>query len=457
MQRKVSEELLDWKNNPEHKSLIIMGCRQCGKTYAVMEFAEKHYSNVISINFETNPEKKDYFEGPLDSDTLLHNIALYENTDIVKGRTVLILDEIQACSRAYSSLKPLSGNGICDVIALGSFLGINLEDSDDGISPLGYVDTVNMNPMDFEEFLWAMGVRKEIVDEANRCISERTPLPSALHRAMSDMFRRYLVIGGMPEAVRTYVETSSYPSTMKVLKDIVSILMRDSGKYSRKAGRSKINLCFLSIPEQISRDNKRFQYTDVEKKKNIGKRTYGSALSWLVDAGIALRCHNLDEIVPPLSESVKEDDFKIYLTDTGILAALMDSFDPSDLVLRDPYSNHGAFMESAVASALQKKGYPLYYYRKENSTLEVDFVIRMDKAVTILEVKSGRKRRSRSLKILMAEKDRYRKGIRIVDGNIKMNEGILEMPLYAPCFFKINEIRDIPTVDVEAINSINID
>ena len=453
MKRKVTDDLIAWKNDPEHKSLIVTGCRQCGKTYAVTEFAEQHYDTVVYINFETDPEKKDYFKGTLEPDTLLPNIEMFEGKEFVKGRSVLVLDEIQACQNAYSSLKPLSRNGSCDVIALGSFLGINLDDNDEGISPLGYVDIIQMYPMDFEELLLGMGIKEEFITSVREHIWGAEPLPDAMNRIVSDLYRRYLVVGGMPEAVSVYSKTSSYPKAMKVLRDIVQILMRDAGKYSRKAGRSKINSCFRSIPQQIARENKRFLYKDIEKTANKGRRTYGSALDWLTDSGIALKCHNLEEPVPPLSESAIEDDFKLYLVDTGILAALMDSFDPTDIVLRDPYSNHGAFMECATASALKKKGYPLYFYRKKNSTLEIDFVLRSGKAVTLLEVKSGRKTRSRSLDMLMGEKGRWRHGIKIMDTNIRKQGDILCMPLYAPCFFEEDGPKDIQPLDVENINS----
>ena len=360
------------------------------------------------------------------------------------GESAIVLDEIQACTEAYSALKPLAEDGRFDIICSGSFLGINLDD-DDHLSPLGYAEVMQMHPMDFEEYLWAMGVNKDLVSEIRSNIQNLEHIDDYFHEAFTKHFRTYMVVGGMPAAVKKYSETKDYVRTSDVLNDIIAILKKDTGKYSRKARRAKINRCLDSIPRQLSRENKKFVYTDVEKRKGVGKSTYMSSLDWLKEAGLISLCYNLTEPNKPLSGKIVDDSFKVYMNDTGLLMTLMDSYDPADIVLRDPYSNYGAVMECAVASALVKKRYPLYYYQKRDSTLKMDFVTESEGTPLLIEVKSGRNKRAKSMSTLMKEKDRKRIGYKIMDSNVETDElGVVHLPLYAPCFFKENTVSDIP-------------
>ena len=444
MERKITERLLKWKSKPGHRPLIITGCRQIGKTYSIKEFVTKEYKSHIYINFEVQPEKKELFKGDKNPEELISRLVLSENVHTFPGKTAIVLDEIQACTDAYSALKPLAEDDRFDVICSGSFLGINLDD-DDRLSPLGYAEILQMHPMDFEEYLWAMGINKDLVSEVRANVQNLERIDDYFHQAFTKHFRTYMVVGGMPEAVKTYAETKDYVRTSDVLKDILAILKKDTGKYSRKAGRMKINRCLDSIPRQLSKENKKFIYSDVEKKKGVGKKTYGNALDWLNEAGLISLCRNLTEPNKPLSGKVIEDAFKVFMNDTGLLMALMDSHDPADIVLRDPYSNNGAVMECAVASALMKNGYPLYYYSKPDSTLEIDFVTESEGTPLLIEVKSGRNKRAKSMSTLMREKDRKRKGYKIMGSNIETDDlGIVHLPLYAPCFFKEVKTSDIP-------------
>ena len=445
MERKMMKELMEWKKDPDRKPLIITGCRQTGKTYIAKSFAESAYRSYIYINFETTPEKKDLFDNSLDSKELISRLILSENKELYKNDSLIILDEIQNCNAAYSSLKSFSTNKEYDVIALGSFLGINLDDEDDHISPLGYVDIKRLHPMDFEEYLWAMGINKELIDMVRGHIRDRTEIPDYFNRTLIDHFRKYIVIGGMPEAVKIYSTTNDYVRTAKALDSIITLLMKDAGRYSRKAGRAKINACFVSIPHQLSREDKRFHYADVEKSKDSGKRRYGNSLDWLLDAGLILKCLNLSEPNLPLSEHAQENSFKIYMADTGILMRLMKDVEPTTIIINDPYVNHGSMMENAIASALSKKGYDLYFYAKKDSTLEIDFVTNIDGIVSLIEVKSGRNKRSKSLNTLMSEKNRNRVGYKIMDTNIEYDEnGILHLPLYVISLMDDREEHQLP-------------
>ena len=444
MERKITLKMREWKDDPEHRPLIVTGCRQIGKTYSIREFVSREYRSHIYINFEAQPEKKDLFAGDRSADELISRLILSEGVRMHPGESAIVLDEIQACTDAYASLKSLSEDERFDVICSGSFLGINLDDND-GLSPLGYVQIMHMHPMDFEEYLWAMGVNKDLISDVRDKVRNLQRIDDYFHQAFTRYFRTYMVVGGMPAAVKTYAETKDYVRTSDVLQNIIAILKKDTGKYSRKAGRAKINRCLDSIPLQLSRENKRFIYSDVEKKKGVGSKTYGSALDWLKEAGLISLCNNLTEPNKPLSGKVIEDVFKVFMNDTGLLMTLMDASDPADIVLRDPYSNNGAVMECAVASALVKNGYPLYYYSRPNSTLEIDFVTESDGMPVLIEVKSGRNKRAKSLSTLMNEKDRHRIGCRIMDSNVETDDrGIIHLPLYAPCFFEEVRVSDIP-------------
>ncbi len=442
MERKISYMLKHWKSEPGHLPLIITGCRQIGKTYSIREFVSNEYRSSVYINFETQPDKKELFAGDRSASEVISRIMLSEGVRMYPGESAIILDEIQSCTDAYSALKPLSEDGRFDIICSGSFLGINLDDS--SLSPLGYVKIIRMHPMDFEEFLWAMGVNRDLVSDVRERIRRLDAIDDYFHKAFTKYFRTYMVTGGMPAAVKMYSETKDYVRTSGILRDIITILKKDSGRYSSKAGRLRINQCLDSIPRQLSRENKKFLYSDVEKKKGVGKRTYDNALGWLSEAGLISFCNNLEEPNKPLAGKVIESSFKVYMNDTGLLMALMDAFDPADIVLRDPYSNNGAVMECAVASAMVKKGYPLYYYSKSDSTLEIDFVTEWKGVPVLMEVKSGKNKRAKSLLALMGEKGRRRIGCKIMDSNVDRDEnGIIHLPLYAPCFFEDNSVPDI--------------
>ncbi len=252
---------------------------------------------------------------------------------------------------------------------------------------------------------------------------------------------------------KAYSETEDYSETMRAPDDIVTIPKLDAEKYPNNADMIRIHACLMSIPSQLASDKMGFQHLGIEKVRGSGKRLYGTAISWLENAGIALRCRNLLSVDPPLENNVDGDTFKLYLCDTGLLMALSGYQDVHDIVMGDPYANNGSLMGNAVANALYGKGYPLYHYAKKNSTSEIDFVMKHAGSVCLVEVRSGRNKRSESLKTMLAEKNRRRTGIRVREGNVAMDvNGALHMPLYGPCFTEGPPAPDLPPVDVEAMN-----
>ena len=443
----------EWKSRPFHKALVLLGCRQIGKTYSVTEFADDNYDDIIYINFEEMPEQRSIFSGNLDHRTIIDRVEMINRKILRSGRSVIILDEIQACNAAYSSLKSLSQQHDVDVIALGSFLGLRIDNEDDRLSPLGYVDIMNMHPMDFEEFMWAIGYDGGLIESIKASIQSFEGLDPVINDALNDAFRRYIAVGGMPEAVSVYSSTGSYMRAYEKLKDIIEILKRDAGKYSSGTERMKIVKCLESIPNQLTRKNKKFTYAAIEKERGRGSRYYGSALDWLRNAGLIEYCYNVSEPNPPLSGKVLADDFKIYLCDTGLMSVLLEDADIDSLVNRDPYANNGAFLENAIASALMKLGYDLRFYEKEGSTLEIDFLINIEGTVNLLEIKSGRNKRSKSLNTLLAEKNRKRIGFKLADGNVFTDEnGAIHLPLYGACFLKESAVSEIGPLDPSSVN-----
>lgn len=453
MKRKIESELQKWKSDTRRKPLMMLGCRQVGKTYSIRRFLSANYESYIEVNLEKEPLMRKVFKDNLDAASIIDKLIISSGKVIKPGCSAIFIDEIQASQDAYSSLKWLSEDGRFDILVSGSFLGTKLyegdeddEDDDPPISPLGYVKTLMMYPMDFEEYLWAMGVDKRMIETVRKSIESCKTVDESYNRIMSDHFRRYMIVGGMPEAVRVYSETKDYAATMSAIRDIIRILQTDAGKYSKKkADKMKILACMESVPSQLASDKRRFQFTDIEKAGG-GRRRYGDALEWLINAGMAYRCYNLRSVDPPLSQNLKETMFKVYLCDTGLLMGLMDDAEPGAIVNSDPFANNGIVMENAVAAAMVKKGYPLYYYAKENSTLEIDFVLNRG-GIILMEVKSGRSKRSKSLNTMLSEKDRKRTGYKVCEGNVQTDENkAIHIPIYGPSFFPESSVGEISPV-----------
>ena len=431
------EKLVSWKGDPLRKALLMEGCRQTGKTRTLLEFAEKEYESYAYFNLETDVKTRGLFEGDnRTADFLLKRLSYDESqVELIPGKSAIILDEIQASPGAYSALKTLSLDGRYDILASGSLLGTMVGDLQ-RLSPMGYVDIVELRSMDFEEFLWAIGYTHEQTGYVRDCIRNGEPIDDFILGRISDHFRTYMTVGGMPEAVLTYVETKDYVQVRKSLSRIIDVVRRDAEKYSSKTDRLRIGKCFDSIPAQLASANKKFTYSRIEKKKGSGKRVYGDSLLWLERAGLVEYCHNLEEPVSPLAARVKPSSFKIYMADTGILTAMMEPKVAADIVNRDAHANNGSVVENAVACALVRNGYPLYFYERSHSTLEVDFIINCEDGVVALETKSGRNKRAKSLRRLFAVEKKVARGIKLSEGNVFTDDnGIENYPLFAPCFF----------------------
>lgn len=429
LKRKIQDQLQAWKNEPDHKPLIIKGVRQCGKTASVLAFAEQNYKNVIYMNFFENPEYSSVFAGSLKVDDLIMYMSalLGKNTIFEPGNTIIILDEIQHCPNARTSLKFFKLDGRYDVIGTGSLLGISGYGEEISI-PVGYETIMSMYPMDFEEFLWANGIEQNVIDLLKRSLDTITPVPVPIHERMRDLLLQYTVVGGMPEVVQRFVDTRQISQTYSLQMDIINSYRDDMVKYASRADRSRIRECFDSIPKQLAKENKKFQYSLIRKKGTSGM--YEGSLKWIEDAGIINRCYNLSLPELPLDGYAETDIFKVYMADTGLFTAMLEEGTQYDILRGDLYGYKGAVFENLIADMIGKRGKALYYFRKE-SGIEIDFVIRCDNAAILLEVKA-KNGNAKSVKTILAHPEKYHVGgaIKLGDYNIGCANGILTLPTY---------------------------
>ena len=459
LKRKIERYLANWKRTPNKKPLVIKGIRQCGKTYIVQKFANDNYENVVYINFILEPDKKLAFAGSLDVDTITLNLsALLPGSRFVADKTCIILDEIQDCRDARTALKAFQIDGRFDVIATGSLLGVRgygdkksgKEAMEQDSIPVGYETVVEMYPLDFEEFLWANGISEEVIDKVKSCFDNETPVPEGLHKAMMELLYRYVVVGGLPAVVNCFLETKNIELIYQMQSNLVAEYEEDMVKYANDADKPHIRECFESIPKQLAKENKKFQYSVVRKGGRAAE--YMGSIQWLEDAGIVRRCYNTRITELPLEGNAVKDCFKVYATDIGILMAMLDYGTQADILKGNLLAYKGAIFENLIADFLCKSGQKLYYFHKD-SGLELDFLVRFKGECVILEVKamSGK---TKSLTTILKNKHVYHvnHGIKLGQYNVGRENDILTMPLYMG--FLIQEtLTDIviPDIDFNAL------
>ena len=324
LKRKIEKKLKDWKAAENRKPLIIKGCRQCGKTFSVLDFAKKNYKHVVYLNFYENPDYASVFAGALDVDTIVMMLSALLGREAVfeSGSTVLILDEIQECPEARTALKFFRMDGRYDVIGTGSLLGVKGYGKEPKSVPVGSETVIDMYPLDFEEFLWANGIAEPVIEMLKKCLEDETPVPEALHSRMRQLLLQYAVVGGMPDAVQTFVDTKRMDEVLQIQRDIVRSYEDDMVKYAEKKDKSRIRECFQSIPKQLSKENKKFQYSVVKKGSTASK--YAGSLQWIEDAGIIVRCYNLSITELPLDGNAQEEVFKVYMSDCGLFVSMLE-------------------------------------------------------------------------------------------------------------------------------------
>ena len=454
LKRKIESVLAEWRNSESKKPLVIKGIRQCGKTYIVRKFAEENYESVIYMNFILEPDKKTAFIGNIDVDTIILNLsALIPGSRFINGKTCIILDEIQECREARTALKSFQIDGRFDIIATGSLLGVrgygksdkNAENGQDSI-PVGYETVVEMYPLDFEEFLWANGMNDKVIDSVKSCFEKETAVPEGIHNVMMELLYRYVIVGGLPEVVNKFLETKNIELIYQVQRNLIAEYEEDMIKYADDADKARIRECFESIPKQLAKDNKKFQYSVVRKGGRSSQ--YIGSIQWLEDAGLVRRCYNTQITELPLEGNSIKDCFKLYTTDIGLLVAMLDYGTQADILRGNLLGYKGAIFENLMADFLCKSGQKLYYFHKE-SGLELDFLVRYKGECVVLEVKA-KSGKAKSLKTVLKNKNVYHvnHAIKLGKYNVGREEEVFTIPLYMGFLIK-DKLADIIVPDID--------
>ncbi|MCL2102223.1 MAG: ATP-binding protein [Fibromonadales bacterium] len=430
MERKILNEFLDWKSSKKEECLLVKGARQIGKTYTIEEFGKKHYKSSITLNFFEKPELKDIFANELSADLILKNISLYlPDFKFIENHTLLFLDEIQECPQARTALKFLAQDSRFDCIASGSMLGISYKEL--ASIPIGYERQIEMFSMDFEEFLWAKGIDKSLIEFVKEFYLNKTKIPPNINETMFKYLKEYMVVGGMPEVVKTFSETENFAKVHKVQQKILNSYLDDIAKYAPVPEKPKARNCFLSIPKQLAKENKKFQFSHVEKSGSA--RKYENSLEWLRDAGLIKFCENVSLPAFPLNAYSKENWFKIYLMDIGMLTAMY-GFEMKQAIMENTLSGYakGGIYENLIADILSKKNIPLYFYKPENNAQEIEFLLTQKTNIIPIEVKSGNNATVSLNKFI--EEFSPPQAIKFVTGNLGTAENKVTLPLYMAMF-----------------------
>ena len=454
LKRKIESVLAEWRNSESKKPLVIKGIRQCGKTYIVRKFAEENYESVIYMNFILEPDKKTAFIGNIDVDTIILNLsALIPGSRFINGKTCIILDEIQECREARTALKSFQIDGRFDIIATGSLLGVrgygksdkNAENGQDSI-PVGYETVVEMYPLDFEEFLWANGMNDKVIDSVKSCFEKETAVPEGIHNVMMELLYRYVIVGGLPEVVNKFLETKNIELIYQVQRNLIAEYEEDMIKYADDADKARIRECFESIPKQLARENKKFQYSVVRKGGRSSQ--YIGSIQWLEDAGLVRKCYNTQITELPLEGNSIKYCFKLYTTDIGLLVAMLDYGTQADILRGNLLGYKGAIFENLMADFLCKSGQKLYYFQKE-SGLELDFLVRYKGECVVLEVKA-KSGKAKSLKTVLKNKNVYHvnHAIKLGKYNVGRKEEVFTIPLYMGFLIK-DKLADIIVPDID--------
>lgn len=430
LKRKIIKKLEAWKETIANKALLIKGARQVGKTTVVRQFAKANYKNFVEINFEQMPVAKQAFEGNLDARTILLNLSAMGFGPLEPGKTLIFFDEIQSCPKARTAIKFLVEDGQYDYIESGSLLGINYKDVSS--YPVGFEHELDMFPLDFEEFLWACNISDEVVSMLKDCYASIRPVPDFLHQQIMDRYRQYLVVGGMPEVVATYISNEDFSKTITNQKDILAGYRNDISKY---AGNDKmlVKSVFDAIPGQLSKQDKRFVLASIEK--NASRRKYGAPTQWLVDAGMAYYSFNVGSFELPFPSHENMRLYKLFFVDSGLMCAMVLNGIQAKVLTGDIFVNEGALAENYVAGELAKHGVSLNYYDRK-SKHELDFVFPEDDKITILEVKSG-KDYKKHVSLDMAQSlfsEKINRRIVMSCNNLEVEDGVLYLPFYMSMF-----------------------
>ncbi len=433
LKRKATDDIKKWIHSKNKKCLVVQGARQTGKTYTIERFAEENYEELVEINFKQTPSAMDIFTGDLTVDNMIMAMRFrFPEKKIIPGKTMIFLDEIQECQEAITSLKFWAIDNQFDVIVSGSLLGIDYKRASS--YPTGYVDYLRMYGLDFEEFLLGMGISKDLIGNLCHYLHSGTVIPEAIHSQMMHYYRQYIAIGGMPEAVQKYTDTKDFREVDRIQRNLLQGYQYDIAHYATAEEKVKAEKCYLSLARQLlDKENHKFQYKEVEHGGRAQK--YFSSIEWLLRADIVHVCKRVTDVRFDLDDYARDDFFRAYPTDLSLLMAMKD-FSLKQYIVENTLEGNskGGIFECAIADALYKKGYPLYFYKNETTKKEIDVIIQRDGKVLPIEVKSGNTR-ANSLRSLMKNHLDIDYGYKFADGNIGESEDrIVTLPLYMIAF-----------------------
>ena len=435
LKRKIDAFLAEWKADPDRKPLIVKGARQIGKTESIRQFARNNYANVIEINFVETPKFKDIFDDGYEPDTIIRNITLKRpEFEFAEGETLIFFDELQECPDCATSLKFFKQDGRYDVICSGSLMGISYKEIES--NSVGFKDDYEMHSMDFEEFLWALGYTDDQINGLYRHMLDVTPLSNTEMSVMLEHLGEYMVIGGMPAVVNSFVVNKNYSGILKMQKQLLLDYEEDITKYAESLDKAKILNVYRKIPVFLGSDNKKFRISKVAH--NARNRDYVGVVDWLANAGMVNVCYCMDAPELPLGGNYDPDNFKLYFRDTGLLIGSLDDEVQDDLRTNKNFNTYkGAIYENIVADMLYKQGYALYFFRNEKSTIEMDFFVRDRDSLIPVEVKANDSSTPSLNKLIeKAEFGDVKYGIKLGRRNIGWNGKFYTFPYFLTFMLK---------------------
>lgn len=398
LKRKIYDDLLDWKNKRKvekvKKCLLVKGARQVGKSFIIKEFGKNEYKSFVCIDFFRQPALKSIFDGDLTSEEILKRMtANIRDFRLVPGDTLIFLDEIQRCGNARTAIKFLAEDMRFDVISSGSLMGLTYGEDDDEETevpqsvPVGYESQITMYSLDFEEFLWAYGYDETAISVLRSYYESGETVPESIHNKYESLFREYMVVGGMPEVVADFAENKDFNRVNTIQNDIIAEYRDDISKHAKGKEKQLVRMCYDAVPKQLAKELKKFQYSTVERGQT--RRKYGGSVQWLKDSEIVNACYNIREPYLPLMANAKDDQFKLYINDTGLLCCMY-GFETKLAILNDTLKGNarGGIYENIISECLIKRGYTLYYFRPD-SEHEIEFLIEKNGEVIPVEVKAG--------------------------------------------------------------------
>lgn len=428
LRRKIDDFLKRWKDRENHKPLIVKGARQIGKTFSINEFAKENYKNIIPIHFIFQPQYKLIFNDGFEVDTIIKNISFINPTfKFEPGHTLIFFDELQACPSCATSLKSFCIDGRFDVICSGSLMGINFKEIES--NAVGYKEDYEMFSLDFEEFLWAKDYSDNMIRELRNNLFNLKPFTEIQFLTLSELFRDYMVIGGMPEVVANYIKEGNFSGSLGIQKQLLKDYEEDITKYAEGLDKGKILNVYNHISTFLAKENKKFQVSKISNHSR--SRNYIGVVDWLQNAGIVNVCYCLDTPELPLKGNYNSKMFKLYYQDTGMLVASLDDEAQVDLRANKNFNTYkGALYENVVADMLRKAGYHLYYYRNEKSTVEIDFIIRSADSLIPIEVKASDNPTKSLRKLTESKNAEIKYGIKLCHKNIGFNGNFYTIPYF---------------------------